>query len=544
MFNISHRFLLMTIGTVFIFVLLVCIAELLQVMSLPDAEALAASYWRAPWGSGFFIQHAGYLGFMMMNVWILWVIPLMGLGAMVWAWQVRNDEEVSAYLERIHLVEQALKEARDRVEGADERWYNLNHKLDELFESTGEAWLVVDGAKGIRRWNPAAWNFARRSNPSIDSLEGQVVEKIVSNPALGKVIEEVLRDRRVWTGELHAMNLQQWLLVWVFPLGEEAAIIMRDVSHQHRDQAFLQSSEVLVRQLVEDSLRPVAVLDAEWRYLYYSRKWPEAMGLAASTPLRGMFHKDLVPGFPSDLRILEQRLTSGQTIGRDDERRNLPGREMVLSWNIRAWHDAGGRLGGYIFNVSDMTELVRLRQQVSQAEERENALAYSDALTGLPNRQLFNDRLNMALAQAYRQLGKVALFFLDLDGFKAVNDQLGHDYGDLLLKQVAERLKGCVRSTDTVARLGGDEFTIILAIRDKADAQQVAEKILATIRAPYDLNGKVADKVGTSIGIALYPQDGSQAADLLRKADASMYASKQAGKNTYRFSTVEIVVQG
>jgi diguanylate cyclase (GGDEF)-like protein len=181
---------------------------------------------------------------------------------------------------------------------------------------------------------------------------------------------------------------------------------------------------------------------------------------------------------------------------------------------------------------------------VNQAEERENALAYSDALTGLPNRQLFNDRLNMALAQAYRQLGKVALFFLDLDGFKAVNDQLGHDYGDLLLKQVAERLKTCVRSTDTVARLGGDEFTIILAIRDKADAKQVAEKILATVRVPYDLNGKVADKVGTSIGIALYPQDGSQAADLMRKADASMYAAKQAGKNTFRFATMEIVVQG
>ncbi len=268
------------------------------------------------------------------------------------------------------------------------------------------------------------------------------------------------------------------------------------------------------------------------------------MGLDPNKPVSGLDHRVLVPDFPPDLRVMEQQLATGHSVGREDERRVVNGREYILNWHIRPWMDAFGRFGGYIFLVVDNTEVTRLRQKVLQANERENALAYSDALTGLPNRQLFNDRLNMSLAQAYRQLGKVALFFLDLDGFKAVNDQLGHDYGDLLLKQVAERLKTCVRTTDTVARLGGDEFTIILAIRDKRDAELVAEKILNTIRAPYDLNGKVADKVGTSIGIALYPMDGTQGADLVRKADAAMYAAKQGGKNAWRFSTTEIVIQG
>jgi diguanylate cyclase (GGDEF)-like protein len=132
--------------------------------------------------------------------------------------------------------------------------------------------------------------------------------------------------------------------------------------------------------------------------------------------------------------------------------------------------------------------------------------------------------------------------FLDLDGFKKVNDTLGHDAGDLLLKQVAARLQAQVRNTDTVARLGGDEFTIILSIRDRADAEQVAEKLLSAIRAPYNLNGQEAN-VGTSIGIALFPQDGGQAAELVRKADAAMYEAKQAGKNTYRFATKQIVIQ-
>lgn len=267
------------------------------------------------------------------------------------------------------------------------------------------------------------------------------------------------------------------------------------------------------------------------------------MGLDGRETLVGHDHRIKVPDFPAERRVYEPQLAEGKRVGRDDERRVVNGREMILSWHIRPWMDAFGRTGGYIFTVVDNTESTRLRQQVVQAEERENALAYSDALTGLPNRQLFNDRLNMSLAQAYRQLGKVALFFLDLDGFKAVNDQLGHDYGDLLLKQVAERLKTCVRTTDTVARLGGDEFTIILSVRDRADAEQVAEKVLRTVRAPYDLNGKVADKVGTSIGIAMYPQDGTQGADLVRKADAAMYAAKQGGKNAWRFSTQEITVK-
>jgi diguanylate cyclase (GGDEF)-like protein len=265
------------------------------------------------------------------------------------------------------------------------------------------------------------------------------------------------------------------------------------------------------------------------------------MGLPEGALKRGDSHIQKMPNFPPSLGVVMQKLQPGDVVGDDSEHVTINGREEILSWHLRPWLDAFQRPGGYILTASNNTELHRLRAQTTETGERENALAYTDTLTGLPNRQLFNDRLGMALAVAHRQLGKVALLFLDLDGFKKVNDTLGHDAGDALLKQVATRIQAQVRGTDTVARLGGDEFTIILSIRDRADAEQVANKLLVAIRAPYTLNGEEAN-IGTSIGVALFPQDGQQAADLIRKADAAMYEAKQGGKNTFRFATKQIVI--
>ena len=553
--SVSSTVRIMTVsvlGVVLTLLAMMAVTILFQKMPLPNVSVLISNYWQfQPTNNGLFAalgQQLGLLNHLLMNVWVLWLVPLCGLMLTVmFLGRDVDTGEMTIYLERIHLLEQALIEARNAAELYGTRWDLLNGKFDKMFENSAEMWLVIDRAAGIRRWNKTALDLARRIHPGVDNLEGHPLSYLVPVNDQAEILEAVqntLLHGSVWNGEFYLPTMQQHLLAWIFPLGDDVAIILRDISHRYRDNAFLQSSEKLVRSLVEDSVRPVAVLDAEWRYLYVSRRWSDIMGLDPNMMLVGNDHRMKVPNFPADLRVIEQQLAEGTAVGREDERRMVDGRELILNWYIRPWLDAFGRLGGYIFTVVDQTEVTRLRQQVAQAADRENALAYSDALTGLPNRQLFNDRLNMSLAQAYRQLGKVALFFLDLDGFKAVNDQLGHDYGDLLLKQVAERLKTCVRTTDTVARLGGDEFTIILAIRDKRDAEQVAEKVLQSIRAPYDLNGKMVEKVGTSIGIALYPQDGTQGAELIRKADAAMYGAKQGGKNAWRFSTTEITIQG
>ncbi len=187
-----------------------------------------------------------------------------------------------------------------------------------------------------------------------------------------------------------------------------------------------------------------------------------------------------------------------------------------------------------------------LRARLAEAEERgaagsfANLPAYRDPVTGLPDRALFGARLEDALAEARRNRRRLALMFLDLDGFKAVNDGMGHTLGDQLLAAVGGRLSACLRRTDTLARYGGDEFALLLPdIGVARDAARVAEKILARLEAPFAIDGERL-RIGASIGIALFPKDGDLGESLIHKADMAMYQVKDRGKNAYRFFSEEM----
>ncbi len=194
--------------------------------------------------------------------------------------------------------------------------------------------------------------------------------------------------------------------------------------------------------------------------------------------------------------------------------------------SISAIYDREGRVERYMAVFLDITEH-------KQIEARLKHMANHDSLTGLPNRVLLADRLTQALTHARRGRHAVAVLFLDLDGFKPINDDLGHDAGDWVLKEVAQRLIGCVRASDTVCRLGGDEFVILIdEIHPKMGrraAQAVAEKILAQVPEPLRVEGQTV-RVGVSIGIALYPEHGRTPDALTSAADTAMYAAKQAGR--------------
>lgn len=173
--------------------------------------------------------------------------------------------------------------------------------------------------------------------------------------------------------------------------------------------------------------------------------------------------------------------------------------------------------------------------QRRMAEERLNYLATHDALTGLPNRSLFGERLEQSLRRAHRAQVRLAVMFLDLDRFKLVNDSLGHGVGDELLKIVGERLSACVRETDTVARLGGDEFTLLLEdVGDARHVAHIAQKLLDAIAAPF-LIGSAEVYVTPSIGVSIYPDDGADGQTLVLHADRAMYQAKGAGKNNFQF---------
>ncbi|MCP4303930.1 MAG: EAL domain-containing protein [bacterium] len=180
--------------------------------------------------------------------------------------------------------------------------------------------------------------------------------------------------------------------------------------------------------------------------------------------------------------------------------------------------------------------------ETERAEDQQKLsyLARYDPLTGLINRYMFSDRLQRAITRARRTEELVALMFLDLDDFKTVNDHYGHATGDALLKQVAKRIVGAVRESDSVARIGGDEFTVILENGTRLeDAGQVAEKILDAVAEPY-LVGSRELRVTTSIGIAMYPLDGDTSQALLRDADIAMYSAKAAGSNNYQYFTSQL----
>ena len=183
-----------------------------------------------------------------------------------------------------------------------------------------------------------------------------------------------------------------------------------------------------------------------------------------------------------------------------------------------------------------LARAIRYAVERKRAEERLIFLAQYDHLTGVANRTLLRDRLLLALARSKRKTQPVGLMLLDLDGFKTVNDTLGHDIGDQLLKAAADRLKSCVREVDTVARMGGDEFTVLLeGASGEQDIAKVAERILEAIAKPLVLDGQ-AVSVTTSIGITVYPLDDHGIDDLLRHADTAMYRAKGHGGNHYRFA--------
>jgi diguanylate cyclase (GGDEF)-like protein len=166
-----------------------------------------------------------------------------------------------------------------------------------------------------------------------------------------------------------------------------------------------------------------------------------------------------------------------------------------------------------------------------EAEEQMKRLAHHDTLTDLPNRILFNDRLHQAINTAKREKGRLALMFIDLDKFKPVNDTYGHAVGDLLLQEVASRLLGCVRDSDTVSRIGGDEFVILLStIESESDATLVAGKILNSLVQPFELTG-IRLSISSSIGISIFPDHGSDEKRLTKHADIAMYHAKHGGRN-------------
>ena len=207
------------------------------------------------------------------------------------------------------------------------------------------------------------------------------------------------------------------------------------------------------------------------------------------------------------------------------------GHRIPVHLSVTALHNSHGTIYGFLGIANDISKKL-------EAEERLEQLAYFDQLTQLPNRRLYNDRLNQTIALAERNKSQFSIFFIDLDKFKFVNDTYGHEVGDKLLINVAGTISNCIRKSDTVARLGGDEFTVILpgleSHYDKKPISLIAEKVIRELSKTITIDGHDLN-IGASIGIAIYPQDGSEVSGLNKHADIAMYRAKEEGRGCYCF---------
>ena len=282
--------------------------------------------------------------------------------------------------------------------------------------------------------------------------------------------------------------------------------------------------------IVETIREPLLVLDRDLRIVTASRSFYEFFKVKPEETL-GQFIYDLgdKQWDISKLRELLETILPQQTAFDNYEVEHdfvTIGRRTLLL-NARQIEREVGKEKIILLAIEDITERKKYEEKIQQ-------MAFHDSLTGLPNRKLFSDRLGIVLAQARRNKKKVGIVMLDLDNFKDVNDTLGHDVGDTLLKAVAERLSGTLRKSDTVARFGGDEFVLIFPDMEAIEeAIQVVQKIIDRFNKPFliDTHQLV---VTTSIGIAVYPNDGMDEEILMKNADIAMYQAKQAGRARYQ----------
>jgi diguanylate cyclase (GGDEF)-like protein/PAS domain S-box-containing protein len=319
------------------------------------------------------------------------------------------------------------------------------------------------------------------------------------------------------------------------PTDEEIRLIERTANlaeialgRSHADQA-LKESEKQLSDILESVTAYIYLKDTNGRYLFANRLLREWF----SAPMEEIVGYDDNKFYDADtaarmrdedLRVLQH----GETLQSEETNLNMLTKVAKVFMTVKLpLRSEDGSIYALCGISTDITE----RKDI---EEHMQHMAQYDALTHLPNRALFNDRLQQAIAAAQRNKARLALMFIDLDKFKPVNDTYGHGVGDLLLKEVALRIQDCLRESDTAARIGGDEFVILLpAIETQQDASMVGEKILHALNQPFALAGHILNISG-SIGVAVYPEHGKDEKLLVKSADIAMYHAKKNGRNNVK----------
>jgi diguanylate cyclase (GGDEF)-like protein/PAS domain S-box-containing protein len=384
---------------------------------------------------------------------------------------------------------------------------------DRLGDLMGEGPLRVD-----ENWN----DFAAR----IDSADRDMVAQAMQRALAEGVPVSV--EFRTAHGNGNKRNLEAHVKAYGGSGGCERVVgILCDITQRRHDEERLRQSSVVFHTAAE----AIVITNVQRRIVAYNAAFSRISGFTDEA-IGADFHRLLrIDRAAADLYGLLESDGSGYWQGHAICHRH--GGESFPAWlSVSLVRDESGVVTHHVVAFSDVTAL-------QEAERKLDYLAYHDPLTDLPNRLLFDDRLEHALEQARRHEQPCLLLFLDLDGFKVVNDTLGHSVGDELLRVVAGRLKSVLRQSDTVARLGGDEFVVLAAGANAEYGREVAERILETLRKPIAVAGEHITVTG-SIGISIFPDDGADHHRLMRAADIAMYTAKAQGRNRFHFFTEDL----
>ncbi|QLI82849.1 EAL domain-containing protein [Chitinibacter fontanus] len=344
-----------------------------------------------------------------------------------------------------------------------------------------------------------------------NSVTALVLWLILASPTIAGILPQ------------HEIAHQLFLLA----LALQTAVLLASI---RRENALAVGEARLARQVFQHASEGIMMIAADHRVVAVNPAFSRITGYSEQEALgRPSRIFDTRPGNPNHYQtfLLEQLDKTGHWEGEMLDKRKTG--ELYPAWlSISAVHDHEGRLSRYVGIFSDYTSR-------KQAEQKAQYLALHDSLTDLYNRNGFHDELAKALTRSSTKRRGMALLFIDLDRFKSINDTLGHDVGDQLLRIVAQRLRKHLKHDDVVARLGGDEFTVVLEnIHQLQQVSQVAERLLQAMAESYLINGQELFITG-SIGISMYPNDGGVASQLMRNADLAMYRAKDLGKNAYHF---------
>src|SRR3954463_11442600 len=356
---------------------------------------------------------------------------------------------------------------------------------------------------------------------------------------------EIVDEYRAWLAGVASWprELMLHVLIAGAALLLAAAVIMTRRSAQRTEEAeaALRQSEERLRLIANNVPALISYVDREQRYRFSNRTYNDWFGIAHERMQGRTVAEVLGDDAYGRMRPDIERVLAGASVefelamGDGARRRTL---QVACVPHL----DADGEVLGFYMLANDVTQLKRAQEdlryaaiQLQHDARRLEFLAHHDTLTGLPNRAMFSERAREAVAHARRHQKTAALLFIDLDNFKTVNDTLGHEVGDALLKIISSRLRASVRGDDFIARIGGDEFCVLLQeITDPREAAAVAQKLLHELRKSYRI-GEHHVSSGASIGIACVPQDGEEVPTLLRLADLAMYRAKELGRNGYQF---------